>query len=206
MTSYKRCDSLPTREAIFIKRFYPIYYNVIPYLLGLNVGKTKKANSGLNFPKLMARQLHNEKGTFMVPFLLWHKSVITPDLLRAVHELPGSPGARRARALVEHTRKPGLRGRSLRRSPLGSRAPRGEDTSEPVPRPQPGGEWGRQVRDSSSLCSSLRFFGEKTLAWQAFGFARPTFLLRDNEIKKGGCHAEARMCGSGQTTMARYMP
>ena len=82
--------------------------------------------------------LHNEKGTFMVPFLLWHKSDITPDLLRAVHELPGSPGARRARAVVEHTRKPGLRGRSLRRSPLGSRAPRGEDTSEPVPRPSRG--------------------------------------------------------------------
>ena len=61
-----------------------------------------------------------------------------PDLLRAVHELPGSPGDRRARAVVEHTRKPGLRGRSLRRSPLGSRAPRGEDSSEPVPRPLPG--------------------------------------------------------------------
>ena len=55
MTSYKRCDSLPNCEADFIKRFYPICYNVIPYLLGLNVGKTKKANSGLNFSKLMAR-------------------------------------------------------------------------------------------------------------------------------------------------------
>ena len=53
-------------------------------------------------------------------------------------KLPGSPGACKARAVVEHTRKPGLRGRSLRRSPLGSRAPRGEDTSEPVPRPLPG--------------------------------------------------------------------
>ena len=32
MTSYKRCDSLPNCEANFIKRFYPIYYNVIPYI------------------------------------------------------------------------------------------------------------------------------------------------------------------------------
>ena|GEM_PF-2503820 len=55
MTSYKRCDRLQNCEADFIKHFYPIYYNVIPYLLGLNVGKTKKVNSGLNFPKLMAR-------------------------------------------------------------------------------------------------------------------------------------------------------
>ena len=55
MSSYKRCDSFLNCEADSIKRFYPIYYNVIPYLLGLNVGKTKKANSGLNFPKLMAR-------------------------------------------------------------------------------------------------------------------------------------------------------
>ena len=55
MTSYKRCDRLLNCEVDFIKRFFPIYYNVIPYLLGLNVGKTKKANSGLNFPKLMAR-------------------------------------------------------------------------------------------------------------------------------------------------------
>ncbi len=55
LTSYKRCDSLPNCEANFIKRFYPIYYNVIPYLLGLNVGKTKKANSGRPFSKLMAR-------------------------------------------------------------------------------------------------------------------------------------------------------
>ena len=54
MTSYKRCDSLLNCEAGFIKRFHPIYYNAIPYLLWLNVGKTKKANSGLNFPKLMA--------------------------------------------------------------------------------------------------------------------------------------------------------
>ena len=54
MTSYKRCDRLPNYEVSFTKNFYPIYYNVIPYLLGLNVGKTKKANSGLNFPKLMA--------------------------------------------------------------------------------------------------------------------------------------------------------
>ena len=55
LTSYKRCDRPLNCEANFIKLFYPIYYNVIPYLLWLNVGKTKKANSGLNFPKLMAR-------------------------------------------------------------------------------------------------------------------------------------------------------
>ena len=55
MTSYKRCDRLLNCEADFIKRFYPIYYNVIPYLLGLNVGKTEKANSGRKIPKLMAR-------------------------------------------------------------------------------------------------------------------------------------------------------
>ena len=50
-----------------------------------------------------------------------------------VHRAPAGP-----EAVVEHTRKPGLRGRSLRRSPLGSRAPRGEDTSEPVPRQRRG--------------------------------------------------------------------
>ena len=55
MTSYKRCDSLLNCEAVFIKRLYPIYYNVIPYLLCLNVGKTEKANSGRKFPTLMAR-------------------------------------------------------------------------------------------------------------------------------------------------------
>ena len=55
MTYYKRCNSLLNWEAVFTKRFYPIYYNMIPYLLGMNVGKTKKANSWLNFPKLMAR-------------------------------------------------------------------------------------------------------------------------------------------------------
>ena len=53
--TYKRCDRLLNCEADFIKSYYPIYYNVIPCLLGLNVGKTKKVNSGLNFSKLMAR-------------------------------------------------------------------------------------------------------------------------------------------------------
>ena len=110
MTSYKRCDRLLNCEVDFIKCFYPIYYNVIPYLLGVNAGKTEKRIPGL----------------------------LTPCPLREMGKLPGSPGARRARAVVEHTRKPGLRGRSLRRSPLGSRAPRGEDTSEPIPRPLPG--------------------------------------------------------------------
>ena len=55
LTSYKRCDRLLSWEAVSTRHYYPIYYNMIPYLLGLNVGKTKKANSGLNFPKLMAR-------------------------------------------------------------------------------------------------------------------------------------------------------
>ncbi len=54
MTSYKRCDRLLNWETVFTKYFYPIYYNVISYLLGLNVGKTKKAISGRKFPKLMA--------------------------------------------------------------------------------------------------------------------------------------------------------
>ena len=54
MTSYKRCDILLNCEAVFIKLFYPIYYNVIPYFLGVNVGKTEKTNSGQNFSKLMA--------------------------------------------------------------------------------------------------------------------------------------------------------
>ncbi len=55
LTSYKRCDILLNCEADFIKLFYPIYYNVIPSFLGVNVRKTKKVNSGLNFSKLMAR-------------------------------------------------------------------------------------------------------------------------------------------------------
>ena len=54
LTSYKRCDRLLNREVVFTRRYYPICYNVIPYLLWLNVGKTKKANSGRKFPKLMA--------------------------------------------------------------------------------------------------------------------------------------------------------
>ena len=75
MTSYKRCDRLLNCEADFIKRFYPIYYNMIPYLLGLNVGKTKKSNSGRKFPKLMARYLHliqeTESESNLVRFLLF---------------------------------------------------------------------------------------------------------------------------------------
>ena len=98
---------------------------------------------GFEFP-----MLHNEKGTFVVPFLLWHKSVIPLDLLRAVHELPGSPGARRARAVVEHTRKPGGLPRPERRGHLRA--------GTPAPA---GGEWGRQVRDSNPLCSRLRKTG-----------------------------------------------
>jgi len=61
----------------------------------------------------------------MVPFLLWHKSDIPPDLLRAVHELPGSPGARRARAVVEHTRKPSGLPRPERRGLLRAGTPAG---------------------------------------------------------------------------------
>jgi len=40
----------PNREAVFIKRLYPMYYNAIPYLLGQNVGKTKKRFPGSIFP------------------------------------------------------------------------------------------------------------------------------------------------------------
>ena len=54
LTSYKRCDRLLNCEADFIKSFYPIYYNEIPYLLWLNVGKTKKSIFELSFSKLMA--------------------------------------------------------------------------------------------------------------------------------------------------------
>ena len=50
LTSYKRCDRLLNCEADFKKCFYPIYYNVIPYLLGVNVGKTEKRIPGANFP------------------------------------------------------------------------------------------------------------------------------------------------------------
>ena len=34
MTSYKRCDRLLNCEADFIKRFYPIYDNVIHIFFG----------------------------------------------------------------------------------------------------------------------------------------------------------------------------
>ena len=51
MTSYKRCDRLLNCEVDFIKCFYPIYYNVIPYLLSVNAGKTEKRIPGANFPR-----------------------------------------------------------------------------------------------------------------------------------------------------------
>ena len=113
MTSYKRCNSLQNHGDSFTKDFYPIYYNVIPYLLGLNVGKTKKANSGLNFSKLMAR--YGTRASY--PQTCCVRCMSSP-----VHRAP----AGRERLL------------STRGSPVGFRAPRGEDTSEPVPRPQPG--------------------------------------------------------------------
>ena len=33
-----------------------------------------------------------------------------------------------------------------------------------------------EVSGSNPLCSSLRFFGEKTSAWQAIWFAKPNFF------------------------------
>ena len=34
-----------------------------------------------------------------------------------------------------------------------------------------------KVSGSNPLCSSLRFFGEKTSAWQAFWFAKPKLFM-----------------------------
>ena len=51
-----------------------------------------------------------------------------PDLLLAMDELPGLPGGPQGLERLLSTRG----------SPVGSRAPRGEDTSEPVPRLLPG--------------------------------------------------------------------
>ena len=41
-------------EIFLSKCLYSIYYNLFIVLRGVNVGKTEKVNSGLNFPKLMA--------------------------------------------------------------------------------------------------------------------------------------------------------
>ena len=61
------------------------------------------------------------------------------------------------------------------------------------------------ANNTNPLCSSLRFFGEKTSAWQALGFVKPTFLHEaQRNVKKGGCHAEARqgVSGPGSRTSA----
>ena len=49
----------------------------------------------------------------------------------------------------------------------------------------------QQVRSSNLLCSSLRFFGEKTTAWQAFRRAKLKLFMGRSTIKSGGCHAVA---------------
>ena len=49
-----------------------------------------------------------------------------------------------------------------------------------------------EVSGSSPLCSSLRFFGEKTSAWQAFRRAKLNLFMGRSTIKSGGCHAIAR--------------
>ena len=61
MTSYKRCDRLLNCEVDFIKHFYPIYYNMIPSFLGVNVGKTKKRFPVKSFP---SRRLVNSSLPF----------------------------------------------------------------------------------------------------------------------------------------------
>ena len=55
----------------------------------------------------------------------------------------------------------------------------------------------QQVRSSNLLCSSLRFFGEKTSAWQAFRRAKLNLFMGRSTIKSGGCHAIARKRGGG---------
>ena len=63
--------------------------------------------------------LHAKRHPKWVPFCMEQFRVLSPSaLLRAVHELPGLPGARRARAVVEHTRKPGGLPRPERRGHL----------------------------------------------------------------------------------------
>ena len=61
---------------------------------------------------------------------------LLPDLLRSVDKLPGLPGARRARAVVEYTRKPSGLPRPERRGHLRA--------CTPAPA---GGEWGRQISE-----------------------------------------------------------
>ena len=42
LPSYKRCDSLSNYGYSFTKDFYPIYYNLFPYLLRENPPNAKK--------------------------------------------------------------------------------------------------------------------------------------------------------------------
>ncbi len=93
MTSYKRCDSLPNCEANFTKRSYPIYYNVIPCLLGLNVGKTKKSEFRAQFFQADGSLIPCKKAPNRVPFCMEQFRVLSPpDLLLAMDELPDLPG------------------------------------------------------------------------------------------------------------------
>ena len=54
-----------------------------------------------------------------------------------------------------------------------------------------------QDRGSTPLASSLRFFGEKTSAWQAFRRAKLKLFMVRSAIKSGGCHAIARQRDGG---------
>ena len=77
-----------------------------------------------------------KKGTQSGAFLCAGKWSFTPDQLRMMDKLPGSPGACKARAVVEHTRKPGGLPRPERRGHLRA--------GTPAPA---GGEWGRQISE-----------------------------------------------------------
>ena len=49
------------------------------------------------------------------------------------------------------------------------------------------------------------FFRRKNFGLASLWVCQANFFMQQREIKKGGCHAEARECGSGQTTVTQYM-
>ena len=135
---------------------------------------------------------------------------------------------------VEHTRKPGPSGRRLAEvpwasAPLASRG--GQWFESPVADKYfhilslrasfPGCKMSLLPRGISSVGRAVAshatgqgfespmlqppFFGEKTSAWQANWFAKPELFMKRCEIKKGGCHVEAREGGSGQNTVTQYI-
>ena len=74
---------------------------------------------------------------------------LLPDLLRSVDKLPGLPGARRARAVVEHTRKPGGLPRPERRGRLRAGTPALPGAS--------GAVWSVNGRDATPIHLSAHF-------------------------------------------------